>query len=160
MPMGTLREAMGYPLLRAGILLLVLALLISAAGFYRVTKSYSSSGTLGEGMHYLGDDKFETDYVYPNRTLVVQSENATFSLLQGDEMYNYTLVNDSLTLYPAQRPVIYVFKGRVEYNYTVTAQDYPYAVYSLVAFVLMLVGVVFSFMGYTQFLRDVKEGKK
>ncbi|NJE05621.1 hypothetical protein E3E36_05580 [Thermococcus sp. M36] len=158
--MGTLREAMGYPVLRAGMIMLVLALIISAAGFYRVDKSYSASGTLGEGMHYLGDQKFENEYVYHNRTLVISAHNATFSLLQGSEMYNYTLMDDSLTLHPAQRPVIYVFKGEVEYNYTVTAQDYPYAVYSLVAFVLMLVGIVLSFIGYTQFLRDVKEGKK
>ena len=158
--MGTLRDAMSYPVLRAGMIMLVLALLISAAGFYHVTKSYSSSGTLGEGMHYLGDDKFENEYLYHNRTLTRSSNNATFSLLQGNEMYNYTLVNDSVTLHPSMRPVIYVFKGEVNYTYDAKAVDYPYAIYSVGAFVLMLVGIVLSFIGYTQFLRDVKEGKK
>ncbi|ASJ08292.1 hypothetical protein A3L11_03225 [Thermococcus siculi] len=158
--MGTLRDAMSYPLMRAGMIMLLLALLISAAGFYRVDKSYSSSGILGEGMHYLGDDKFETEYLYHNRTLTLSSTNATFSLLQGTEMYNYTLVNGSMTLHPEMRPVIYVFNGQVNYTYEARAIDYPYAVYSIGAFVLMLVGIVMSFLGYTQFLRDVKEGKK
>ncbi len=158
--MGTLRDAMSYPLLRAGIIMLFLALLISAAGFYRVDKSYSSSGTLGEGMNYIGDDKFEMEYLYHNRTLTLSSTNATFSLLQGSEMYNYTLINDSVTLHPEMRPVIYVFNGEVNYTYDATAIDYPYAMYSVGAFVLMLVGIVMSFLGYTQLLRDVKEGKK
>ena len=158
--MGTLREALSYPVLRAGLILLFLALLISAAGFYRVDKYYSSSGTLGEGMHRLGTDKFEDEYLYHNRTLTLSSHNATFSLLQGTEMYNYTLVNDSITLHPEMRPVIYVFKGEVNYTYDASAIDYPYAIYSLVAFVLMLVGIALSFIGYTQFLRDVKEGRK
>jgi hypothetical protein len=158
--MGTLREALNYPILRAGLILLFLALLISAAGFYRVDESYSSSGTLGEGMHHLGTDKFENEYLYHNRTLTLSAHNATFSLLQGTEMYNYTLVNDSVTLHPEMRPVIYVFNGQVNYTYEVSAVYYPYAIYSLVAFVFMLVGIVLSFIGYAQFLRDVKEGRK
>ncbi|ASJ06313.1 hypothetical protein A3L08_02680 [Thermococcus pacificus] len=158
--MGTLRDAMGYPVLRAGIILLVLALLISIAGLYRVDKSYSSSGTLGEGMHYLGDDKFENEYLYHNRTLTLSSTNATISLLQGSEMYNYTLVNDSVTLHPEMRPAIYVFNGEVNYTYDARAIDYPYAVYSIGAFVIMLAGIALSFIGYTQFLKDVKGGKK
>ncbi|WP_232460715.1 MULTISPECIES: hypothetical protein [Thermococcus] len=160
MTMGTFRDAMSYPLLRVGLIMLILALLISIAGFYRVNKTYSASGTLGEGMHYLGDDKFENEYLYHNRTLVLYSSNANLSLLQGAEMTNYTLVDREITLHPEERPVIYVFNGSVNYTYNATAVDYPYAVYSLFAFVLMLVGVVMAFLGYTQFLRDVKEGKK
>ncbi|WP_258083354.1 hypothetical protein [Thermococcus thermotolerans] len=158
--MGTLRDAMGYPLLRAGLIMLILALLISVAGFYRVNKSYSASGTLGEGMYYLGDDKFESEYLYHNRTLILSSSGANISLIQGTKITNYTLVNREITLHPGERPVIYVFNGSVNYSYRATAVDYPYAVYSLFAFVLMLVGVVIAFMGYSQFLRDVKEGKK
>ncbi len=158
--MGTLRDAMGYPLLKAGLTMLILALLISVAGFYRVSKSYSASGTLGEGMHYLGDDKFETEYLYHNRTLILSSSDANLSLIQGTRMTNYTLVNREITLHPGERPVIYVFNGSVNYTYRATAVDYPYAVYSVFAFVLMLVGVVMAFMGYSQFLKDVKEGKK
>ncbi|ASJ11517.1 hypothetical protein A3L14_00815 [Thermococcus thioreducens] len=158
--MGTLRDAMGYPLLRAGLIMLILALLISVAGFYRVNESYSTSGTLGEGMHYLGDDKFESEYLYHNRTLILSSSGANLSLIQGTKITNYTLANREITLHPEERPVIYVFNGSVNYTYGATAVDYPYAVYSLLAFVLMLVGIVISFIGYTQFLRDVKEGKK
>jgi len=159
--MGTLREAMRYPLLRAGMILLILALLISVAGFYRVDKSYSSSGTLGEGLHYLGDEKFETEYLYHNRTLHISSgDEANVSLIQGSEMSNYTLTKDGITIHPAMRPVIYVFNGTVRYSYNATAVDYPYAVYSLLAFVLMLVGLVMAFLGYSQFLRDVRGGKR
>ncbi|WP_240923407.1 hypothetical protein [Thermococcus sp. 18S1] len=160
MPMGTFRDAMEYPLLKVGLIMLVLALVISAAGFYRVGKTYSASGTLGEGMHYLGDDKFETEYLYHNRTLILSSSDANLSLIQGVEMTNYTLVNREITLHPSERPVIYVFNGSVNYTYSATAVDYPYAIYSVVAFVLMLVGVVMAFMGYSQLLRDVKEGRR
>ncbi len=158
--MGTLRDALSYPVLRAGILMLLIALLIAIAGLYRVDRHYSSSGTLGEGMHYLGDDRFENEYLYHNRTLTLSSNNATFSLLQGNEMWNYTLINESITLHPSMRPVIYVFHGEVNYSYDARAVDYPYAIYSMVAFVIMLVGIVLSFIGYTQFLRDVREGRR
>lgn len=158
--MGTLRDALSYPLLRVGLALLVLALLISVTGFYRVDKSYSSNGTLGEGMHRLGDDKFETEYLYHNRTLVISSSDANLSLIQGTQIVNYTLLNREIRLHPRERPVIYVFNGSVNYSYNVTAVDYPYAVYSVFAFVLMLVGVALSFIGYTQFIGDVREGKR
>jgi len=158
--MGTLREAIKYPLLKAGMLMLIGALLISAAGFYRVDRFYSSNGTLGEGMHYLGDEKFENEYFYHNRTLVLSSPDANITLIQGSQMTNYTLTGKKLVLHPSLRPVIYVFNGSVNYTYNATAVDYPYAVYSLLAFVLMLVGVVLAFLGYSEFLKDVREGKK
>ncbi len=162
--MGTLRDALDYPpLLRVGLALLVLALLISVTGFYRVDKSYSSNGTLGGGMHRLGgDDKFETEYLYHNRTLVISSSDANLSLIQGTQIVNYTLLNREIRLHPRERPMIYVFNGSVNYSYNVTAVDYPYAVYSVFAFVLMLVGgVALSFIGYTQFIGgDVREGKR
>lgn len=158
--MGVFRQAMGYPLLRAGIILLVLSLVISVLGFYRVDRFYSSNGTLGEGMHYLGDDKFEGEYLYHNRTLILSSSGANVTVIQGTQMTNYTLTRERLVLHPSLRPVIYVFDGSVNYTYNATAVDYPYASYSLFAFILMLVGVVLAFLGYSEFIRDVKEGRK
>ncbi|NJE42974.1 hypothetical protein E3E35_00970 [Thermococcus sp. GR7] len=158
--MGTLREALEYPFLRAGLIMLLLALIISAMGLYGVDKSYSSNGTLGKGRHFLGDEDFEKSYVYYNRTLIISSSNATFSVIQGNATEKYTQLNGTVKIIPTTRPVIDVFNGTVNYTYTVSAKDYPYAIYSLIAFVLMLVGTVMAFIGYTHFLRDVKEGKR
>lgn len=158
--MGTLREALEYPFLKVGLIMLVLALVISAMGLYGVDKSYSSNGTLGEGRYLLGDEDFEKSYVYYNRTLVISSSNATFSVVQGNVTEKYALLNGTVEIIPTTRPVIDVFNGTINYTYTVSAKDYPYAIYSLIAFVLMLVGTVMAFMGYTQFLRDIKEGKR
>jgi len=158
--MGDLRDALNYPLLKAGLIALFVALIISAAGLYRVNKSYSSSGTLGEGMHYLGEEGFERGYVYYNRTLFLYSPDANLSIIQGEKVTNYTLINRRITIHPVERPKVYVFNGSVSYIYNATAVDYPYAIYSLLAFVLMLVGIALSFIGYNHFLRDLKEGEK
>ncbi len=144
--------------LSLGLLMLILALVLSAvASFVVEDKVYSQSGELGPGEYTLGNESFESKYLYPNRTLVLTSNNATL-LVSSGENHSYNLTGQ-LVLYPNERPDVVVYNGSVSYTYRVKALDYPYSDLSIPALILAVVGgSVFLWVGYAKALRDVREG--
>ncbi len=149
--MGPLSTIFRSKLFVTGLVFLFIALVLSAVSvFCYRTVHYSSSGTLGTGQHVLGDEAFE-GYEVTNRTLVLSSENASFSLLWG----NYTSHNLSgrITLHPSGRPVINVYRGELNYTYEVTARRYPYVDLSIPALIFAITGTIFAWVGLERLLR-------
>ncbi|MBP1911589.1 hypothetical protein [Thermococcus stetteri] len=145
--------------LSLGLFMVVLALVLSAvASFVVEDKSYSQSGELGPGEYALGNESFESKYLYPNRTLVLTSDNATL-LVSSGENRSYNL-RGKIVLHPEGKPNVVVYNGSVSYTYSVKALNYPYSDLSIPALILALVGSVFLWVGYAKALRDVREEGK
>lgn len=153
MALEPLKLAFRYAHIRMGFLLLVLALLIAIAGTYSVEKSYHESGSLKPGLRVLGDSDFEHAYYTYNRTLVLKSENA--KVVINNVTYS---VNGVINLSLTSRPRVEVVFGNVSYDYTSRAVDYPFAPFSLIAFLFFIVGLVLSIMGYTRLISDLRYG--
>ncbi|WP_456367530.1 hypothetical protein [Thermococcus sp.] len=146
--------------LSIGFLMIVLALILSAVASFTVeNKSYVQSGKLGPGKHVIGSDNFEGKYLYPNRTLVLSSNNTTLILVSSDKNISYNLTG-RIVLHPKERPTIVVYNGSVGYTYRVRAVNYPYSDLSIPALILALIGSVFLWVGYAKIIREVREGKK
>jgi len=145
--------------LSLGLVMVVMALVLSALASFTVEhRTYLQSGELGPGEYALGNGSFEDKYLYPNRTLVLSSDNATV-LVSSGENRSYNL-SGKIVLHPEKRPNIIVYNGSVSYTYRVKALNYPYSDLSIPALILALVGSVFLWVGYAKALRDIKEGRK
>lgn len=155
MVLEPLRLAFRYSLIKAGFLLLVLALVLSLASMYGVEKNYRESGNLTAGIHVLGDDRFENSYYTYNRTLLLSSPNA--SVVVNNVTYS---VDGSLRLNPSSRPRVEVLSGNVSYEYRSTATDYPLAYLSLLAFLFFIVGLVLALQGYIRMIGDIRASRK
>jgi hypothetical protein len=136
--------------IKLGFALLVLALLMSIVGLHKVPVTYSQSGILGQGSAVLGNESFENDHLYADRTLYLSSHNASMIVSWGDEKYPLNLTTN-VTLKPAGRPTVNVFSGNVSYRYEVAAWEYPYSSLALPALVAMLTGTILIFVGYLRF---------
>jgi len=153
MALEPLRLAFRYPHIKVGFLLLVLALLIAVAGTYGVERDYHESGSLKPGLQVLGDGDFEHAYYTYNRTLVLKSENAR--VVVNNITYSF---KGAINLSPTSRPWIEVVFGNVSYDYTSKAVDYPFAPFSIIAFLFFIVGLVLSIIGYVRLISDLRYG--
>ncbi len=133
---------------KVGFLLLILALLMSAIGLHKAPVHYSESGTLGVGLHTLGNESFEYNHVYANRTLELSSNNASIIVSwEGSKAYQLNLASN-ITISPQGRPTVNVISGNVSYTYRVTAWDYPYSFLALPSLISMIMGTMLVFIGY------------
>lgn len=135
---------------RLGFILIVLALLTSIVGLHKVPVGYTASGTLGKGVHTIGNDTFENDHLYADRTLKLASENASLTVTWGTSSYPLNLTGN-VTLKPNGQPTVEVISGNVSYEYSATSWRYPYASLAVPALILMIVGTVLLYVGYIRF---------
>jgi len=150
--MGLLSTIFRSRLFVMGLAFLFIALVLSAVSvFCYRTVHYSTSGTIGIGRHVLGNETFE-NYEVVNRTLVLSSENASFSILWGSNYTSYNL-SGRITLHPPGRPIVDVFEGKLNYTYEVSARRYPCADLSIPALILAVAGTIFAWVGLERILR-------
>ena len=146
--MASSQTPFSYWPIKVGLLLLVLALLTSIVGLHKVPVSYSESGTLGPGFHFLGNDSFEYRHFYGNRTLELSSENASIVVSwEGSKPYALNLTTN-ITISPGGRPTVNVISGNVSYTYEVTSWEYPYSSLAVPSLAAMVLGTMLVFIGY------------
>ncbi len=134
--------------IKLGVTLLFLALLTSIIGLHKVPVNYSDSGTLGPGIHVLGNGSFEYNYFYANRTLELSSKNASLIISwEGSKAYTLNLTTN-ITISPAGRPIIKVISGNVSYKYEVRSWKYPYSFLAVPSLLAMVLGTMLVFIGY------------
>ena len=154
--MKKLSDVFKSRLFLSGFILLILAMLFSAVAItYTQLHHSSSSGTLGEGQHVIGNGSFESFYSITNRTLVIESNNASVGVLYGANYTQYNLTG-RVTLHPTDRPTIDVYSGNVTYVYNVTGVGYPYSNLAFPALVFAVVGTVLAWVGFERVLRGDK----
>lgn len=156
--MVTFKDALRYPLIKAGLLFLFLAIILAFISMYGVPKSGNWHGNLQQGQHLIGDSQFEKEYFINNRTLTLYSQNASVIIVHGNKVDAYRLNNNSVTLNPLSQPQINVESGNVSYVYDVKGVQYPYSPLAWVAFISMLVGSALSLIGYVRFMEELKGG--
>ncbi|WP_297535651.1 hypothetical protein [Thermococcus sp.] len=153
MLMGILSLVFRSKLFVIGLAFLLIAFILSAiAVFHTQVHHYSSSGSLRPGQYSLGNESFENSYSISNRTLVLESCNATVGVLSGT---NYTTYNVSgrLVLHPSDRPTVNVLKGNVSYVYNVTGVGYPASNLAVPALIFAIVGTIFAWVGLIRVFR-------
>jgi len=151
--MGKLSEVFRSKLFVSGFVLLVLAMVLSAVSITYTQPHHSvSSGTLGEGQHVIGNGTFENSYSITNRTLIIESRNASVGVLCGTNYTQYNLTG-RVVLHPGDRPTINVYSGNVTYTYNVTGVGYPYANMAILALVFAVMGTVFAWVGFERVFR-------
>lgn len=153
--MVTFREALRQPFIKAGLLMLVAALLLSLAAMMSYPGSYRVKGVLNPGSYVL-NTTFDERYYVENRTLVMHSENASVIVYHGGNLTSHSFSNDTLILRLYSTPHITVKYGKVNYTYSMDGVRYPYSMLSVPAFILMIVGSAFAMMGYVKFLGEIK----
>ncbi|WP_297418590.1 hypothetical protein [Thermococcus sp.] len=136
--------------IKFGLTFLFLALFLSVIGLHKVPITYEQSGKLGPGYHLLGNDSFENNYLYANRTLQLSSSNASLEIYWGSQEYPLNLTT-SVTLKPAGRPAVRVISGEVSYRYKASSWRYPYAFLAIPALFSVMIGSVLVFVGYIKF---------
>jgi len=143
-----------YRPIKVGLILLFLALFTSAAGLYKSPVHYSQSGTMGVGVHVLGNESFEYNHTDAVRTLELSSKNASVVLRwEGSPDYPFKLTTN-ITIRPQGRPIINVTSGNVTYTYNVTAWEYPYSSLALPSLVFAIMGTILVFTGYIKFKQE------
>ena len=148
-----LRVFLSSKLFLAGFSMVLIAMVLSAIAVFQTGHpSHSSSGILEPGNHLLGNDTFESNYFYYNRTLSLSSKNATVELSWGNFTGVYNLTGNA-TFVPTDRPEVRVIKGTVTYTYRAKAISYPYSDLAIPAAILAFAGTVFLWVGYTHALR-------
>ena len=134
--------------IKVGLVLLLLALLGSIVGLHKAPVRYSESGTLGPGVHVLGNGSFEYKHFYANRTLELSSENASVVISwEGSKAYKLNLTTN-ITISPQGRPRVNVISGNVTYKYEVTSWEYPYSSLAVPSLIAMVLGTMLVFVGY------------
>ncbi|RLG44593.1 MAG: hypothetical protein DRN81_04195, partial [Thermoproteota archaeon] len=123
--MVTFKDALGYPLIKAGLLFLILAIVLALISMYEVPKSGIWSGEIKTGEYFISDSNIERNYYINNRTLTIYSQNASLLLIHGNKIDVYNLKNESVVLTPLFQPQINVESGEVKYTYDVKGVDYP-----------------------------------
>lgn len=156
--MVTFKDALRYPLIKAGLLFLFLAIILAFISMYSIPKTGNWHGTLQKGQYSIGDSQFEEEYFISNRTLILYSQNASVIIVHGNKIDVYNLNNNSVTLNPLSQPQINVESGNVSYVYDVEGVQYPYSSLAWIAFISMLVGSALSLIGYVRFMEELKGG--
>ena len=136
--------------IKLGLALLFLALFLSLVGLHKVPVTYEQSGELGPGYHLLGNDSFEYNHLYANRSLRLGSSNASIDVYWGDQSYSLNLTTN-VSLKPAGRPAVKVLSGNVSYTYRASSWEYPYDFLAIPALLSVMVGSVLVFVGYIKF---------
>jgi len=155
--MARFRDWITYPPIAVGLILLILALMMSFAASYNVSREKTWNYILGEGEHLLDGDGLEGVTVL-GRVLEVNAENATIVVITED--MNYTISNNRTVLSLDSDPTLRVENGKVICSYTVRWLEYPYSYISFPAFILAIVGSYFAFRGYISFLESLRENTK
>ena len=135
---------------RLGFILIVLALLMSVVGLHKTSVGYTVSGTMGKGFYTIGNDTFEKEHLYADRTLRLSSRNASLTITWGTSNYPLNLTGN-VTLKPGGQPSVEVISGNVSYEYNATSWHYPYASLAVPALILMVTGTVLVYVGYIRF---------
>ena len=156
--MVTFREALRQPLIKAGLLMLFIALILSMIAMVAYPGRYSDKGVLNPGSYVL-NTSFDERYYVENRTLIMHSSNASVILYHGGNLTSHTFSNDTVTFKLYSIPHITVEYGKVNYTYSMSGIRYPYSLLSLPAFILMIVGSAFAMMGYIKFMGEIKGGE-
>ncbi|WP_460129217.1 hypothetical protein [Thermococcus prieurii] len=144
-------------LMVAGFTMLVLAMLLSAlAVFYTTTPTYSSGGSLGRGVHVIGNGSFEDRYPYYNRTLTLSANNATVQVSWTGFNRTYS-IRGNVTVYPSDRPEVNVINGTVTYTYRVKAISHPYSDLAIPASILAVAGTITFWVAYVHAFRGKRK---
>ncbi len=156
--MVSFREALKNTFIKAGLVMLVLALILSLIAMISYPGSYSTKGILNPGSYVL-NTTFDKKYYVENRTLIMNSGNASVIIYHGGNLTSHVFSNDTLILKLYSTPHITVEYGKVNYTYNMSGIRYPYSMLSIPAFILMIVGSAFAMMGYIRFMGEIRGGK-
>ncbi len=151
------RDWITYPPIAVGLILLILALMMSFVATYTVSREKTWDYVLGKGEHVLAGEGLEGVTVL-SRVLEVNAENATLVVITED--MNYTISNNRTVLSLDSDPTLRVENGKIICSYTVKWLEYPYSYISFPAFVLAIMGSYFAFRGYISFLGSLRENTK
>lgn len=154
--MSSFREGITYPPIRTGLILLLLAFLMSLAASYNVLREDVRTGVWGPGTYSVGDE-IEVSGEIVSISLEISSDNASVRVIADGVENTYTLSGSSERLELSSHPSVLVENGEVKYSYSVKWVEYPYSYLGFLAFFIMIVGSVIAFKGYLSFMESLKE---
>jgi hypothetical protein len=157
--MASFKEALSNVYIRLGLVLLLLSLVLAVVSLRTSPYSFQSSGYLGagQGIQLLGNHS--ASHTVSNRTLVL-SGNGTLVVITAGTNKTYSLNGTSITLHPSDTPILSVIQGRISYHYEEEGTEYHYLNLAIVAFVIMLLGSMFSIYGFTHVMSDLKKERE
>ena len=95
--MTSFREGLNYPPIKIGLILLLLAFLMSLAASYNVLREESQAGIWGPGTYVIGDE-IEASGEIVGINLEVSSDNASLRIIENGLETTYTLSGRAETL--------------------------------------------------------------
>ena len=157
--MASFKEALSNVYLRLGLILLILSLVLAVVALRTSPYSFRSSGYLeaGQGLQLLGNHS--ASHTVSNRTLVL-SGNGTLVVIVAGMNKTYSINGTPITLHPGDTPILSVVQGNVSYLYEEEGTEYHYLNLAIVAFVIMLLGSMFSIYGFTHVMSDLKKERE
>ncbi|WP_297436132.1 hypothetical protein [Thermococcus sp.] len=157
--MTSFKEALSNVYIRLGLVLLLLSLVLAVVSLRTSPYSFQSSGYLeqGRGVQLLGNQS--ASHTVSTRTLVL-SGNGTLVVIAAGTNKTYSLNGTSITLHPSDTPILSVVQGRISYCYEEEGIEYHYLNLAVVAFVIMLLGSMFSIYGFTHVMSDLKRERE
>jgi len=148
--MTSFREVLERGPIKVGLFFLFLAILLSGVAMFHTIIKFSRSGEVT----FNGTPLVGGDVVY-NTTLSLTGNGSVVLIYPNGTVRDILVEGNNDIKLGSKRAMVQLLNGTVSYRYTGVKYTYPYSSLSLVAFVLMLVGIVLVFSGLTQFYREV-----
>ncbi|CAB50651.1 hypothetical protein [Pyrococcus abyssi] len=152
-----LKDALKYPPIFVGFLLLLFALFSSLLAIKPVVKVENVSGNLTPGEHIIEGKDVVTVFT---GNLTLSSENATVSVKHGTRVEHYILRNSTVVLRNLTEFPRVSTDGNVKYKLSVMGYAYPYSWISPISFVAMIIGNFLAIAGFASYLTKMRENIK